>query len=94
MVGSVRGKERLEIVLRVWQGGREPSTEEPFWTSARSVGGQIRLAPACTDMVGWPHAPQNILRVFQSIRARAWAYIAAVIKHGVSSCRYIDIIPV
>ena len=51
MVGSVRGNERFEMVLRVWQCGRE-LVGQPDSRSARSVGGQARLLPAFTDTVG------------------------------------------
>lgn len=64
MVGSVRGNERLEIVVRVVQGG----LVGVGW--AASLGGQARLVPEFTDRVGWPQVPQNVLRMFQSMRAR------------------------
>lgn len=73
MVGSVRGKERLEIVLRVWQCGRSPvvvvpsDEEEPDSMSARSRGGQMRFELAFTETVGYPQPPQKVLRVFQSM---------------------------
>jgi hypothetical protein len=73
MVGSVRGKERLERVLRVRQARRS-------WEGAvllRSVGGQTRFVPAWTERVGWPQEAQKGLRAFQSRRARDWAYMAA-----------------
>lgn len=79
-VGSVRGKERLEIPFLVAQAFRSVGV---FWTDvappwavgreAKSVGGQTRLVPAFTERVGWPQPPQNGLRAFQSTRARACA---------------------
>lgn len=83
MVGSVRGKERLERVVLVLQGGRSIVVEvfrpASFDDAARalSVGGQARLVPALTDNVVWPHVPQKVFRVFQSMSALAWAYMAA-----------------
>lgn len=71
MVGSVRGKERFDIVVRVLQGGRVAGF--PCSTRAASLGGQARLVPLFTEIVGWPQVPQKVLRVFQSIRARACA---------------------
>ena len=71
MVGSVRGKERFEMVVRVLQDGR--SAGLPSARSAASLGGQARLVPELTEIVGWPQVPQKVLRVFQSMRARAWA---------------------
>lgn len=50
IVGSVRGKERLEMVVRVEQGpfsGFLPSAAR-----ALSVGGQARFVPALTERVG------------------------------------------
>jgi len=80
-VGSVRGKLMLETVPRVTQGPRSwgllslsLSGEPP----ERSVGGQTRFVPALVERVRWPHCAQKGLRVFQSRRARAWPYIAAV----------------
>lgn len=49
MVGSVRGKEIFERVVRVLHGGRET------W---ESCGGHARFVPACMDMVKWPQVPQ------------------------------------
>jgi len=49
-VGSVRGKHRFEIPVRVAQGGRWPSmcaTE-----GAISLGGHVRLKPAFMERVG------------------------------------------
>lgn len=77
----MRGKQRLEMPIRVAQGGRSKGFEglaavvEPTapLRSAESLGGQVRLPPALTDMVGWPQPPQKGLRAFQSMRARAWA---------------------
>lgn len=75
MVGSVRGKDRFEIVVRVVQADR--SAGSPWATRAASVGGQVRFVPAFTGSVVWPHVPQKLLRLFQSMSARDWAYIAA-----------------
>lgn len=50
MVGSVRGKDKFDNVVRVVQAGR--STELPSAALAASVGGQARLVPALTDSVG------------------------------------------
>lgn len=72
-VGSVRGKQRLEMPVLVAQGGRSG-----FCTAgAMSLGGQVRLNPAFTEMVGYPHAAQYGFLAFQSRRCRASAYIAA-----------------
>lgn len=62
-VGSVRGKDRLEIPLRVAQGGRSvallgcAAVVEPMDVAreAMSVGGQVRFVPALVESVGWPH---------------------------------------
>jgi hypothetical protein len=78
-VGSVRGKERLDIPFRVahaartwgFSAGLAPACA--VGRSAKSVGGQTRLVPALTDIVGWPQPPQKGFRAFQSRRARAWA---------------------
>lgn len=78
IVGSVRGKERLEMVVRVVQAGF--SSGWPCAARAASVGGQARLVPAFTDNVGLPQVPQKVLRLFQSFSARAWAYIAAAME--------------
>ena len=65
-VGSVRGKERLEIPLRVAQGGRETAAaagvvvvefaevdeEEGEREAAMSAGGQVRFMPALMERVG------------------------------------------
>lgn len=69
-VGSVRGKERFEIPVRVVQGGRVrgPAGEES--EGARSAGGQVRLKPAFMERVGCPQAAQKGLRAFQSRRWR------------------------
>lgn len=77
IVGSVRGKERLDIVVRVLQWGRTPSADVPLRIKAKSFVGQARFVPAFTDSVGCPQVPQKVFRVFQSIKARAWAYMAA-----------------
>ena len=50
IVGSVRGKDRLERVVRVLQAGR--SADFPSATRATSVGGQARLVPEFTESVG------------------------------------------
>lgn len=71
MVGSVRGKERLEIVVRVLHDGR--SADVPSAVRAASLGGQVRLVPAFTDNVGLPQVPQKVFLLFQSIKARACA---------------------
>lgn len=76
MVGSVRGKERLDRVVRVVQAGL--SAGLPSASRAASVGGQARFVPEFTEIVRLPQVPQKLLRVFQSMRARPWAYIAAV----------------
>lgn len=70
-VGSVRGNERLEIEVRVLHRGR--SAGFPSATKAASVGGQARFVPPCTERVVLPQVPQYVLRVFQSMRARACA---------------------
>lgn len=75
-VGSVRGKERLEIPSRVTQSGRlegGEATVEPTEVEreAISLGGQVRFMPPWMESVGWPHAAQNGLRAFQSRIARA-----------------------
>jgi hypothetical protein len=49
MVGSVRGKDRLERVVRVVQAGF--SAGLPSATRAASVGGQARFVPEFTAMV-------------------------------------------
>jgi hypothetical protein len=69
-VGSVRGKDRFDIRVRVTHEGRSPSC-------CLSLGGQTRLKPPLEDMVLLPQLPQKGLRAFQSSRARASAYIAA-----------------
>lgn len=66
-VGSVRGKLWLETTPRVAQGLRGAPSGR-----LASVGGQMRLVPAWTERVRWPHCAQKGVRVFQSIRARAW----------------------
>lgn len=66
----------LEMAPRVAHGAR--SRGLPSVEPARSVGGQARFVPALTESVRCPHCAQNGLRVFQSSRERAWAYIAAV----------------
>lgn len=76
IVGSVRGKDKFEIVVRVVQAGR--SAGKPWAVRAASVGGQVRFVPAFTGRVVCPQVPQKLLRLFQSVRARAWAYTAAV----------------
>ena len=81
-VGSVRGKERLEIPFLVAQGGRSVGVAELVLPiapdiDAMSFGGHVRFVPALMDSVGWPHWAQNGLRLFQSMRARACAYMAA-----------------
>ena len=82
MVGSVRGKQRLDMPFRVMQSGRDVGVSgvvlpmEPR-AEARSVGGQVRLKPPLIERVGCPHPAQKGLRAFQSMRARASAYIAA-----------------
>lgn len=76
IVGSVRGKDRFDIVVRVVQAGL--SAGKPWATRAISVGGQARFVPAFTAKVVLPQVPQKLLRLFQSIRARDWAYTAAV----------------
>lgn len=68
IVGSVRGNDRLEIVVRVLQAGRVGSL--PSAVRAASEGGHARFVPELTDRVRFPHVPQNVLRMFQSIRAR------------------------
>lgn len=75
MVGSVRGKDRFEIVVRVLQGGR--SAGFPSAIRAASVGGHARFVPPFTGSVVHPHVPQKVLRLFQSMRARDCAKIAA-----------------
>lgn len=62
-VGSVRGKDRLEIPFRVAHGGRSvgllgcSAVVEPMdvGREAMSVGGQVRFVPALVESVGWPH---------------------------------------
>lgn len=78
MVGSVRGKERLDRVVRVVHAGF--STGLPSASRAASVGGQARFVPEFTEIVRLPQVPQKLFRVFQSTRARPWAYIAAVLE--------------
>lgn len=75
MTGSVRGKERLEMVVRVLQGGR--SAGFPCADRAASVGGQARFVPAFTDNVLLPQVPQKAFRLFQSSRERDCAKMAA-----------------
>lgn len=79
-VGSVRGKQRFEMPLRVIQAlvsrGVERVDVAPPWAvgrEARSVGGQTRFVPALMDIVGWPQPPQNGFRAFQSRSARPCA---------------------
>jgi hypothetical protein len=79
-VGSVRGKERLEIPFLVAQAARsrglasiEVAPPCAVGREAKSVGGQTRFVPALTDNVGWPQPPQKGFRAFQSRRARACA---------------------
>ena len=62
MVGSVRGKERLETPFLVAQAGRSMleagvlEVERAVEGRAEeSVGGQVRLKPPFTERVGWPH---------------------------------------
>lgn len=50
IVGSVRGKDRFDRVVRVLQAGR--SGVFPFAANAASVGGQARLVPEFTASVG------------------------------------------
>jgi hypothetical protein len=55
-VGSVRGKQRFEMPVRVAQEGRSRGTAglSPAWgvsSEAKSVGGQTRLVPALTWVV-------------------------------------------
>lgn len=69
MVGSVRGKDRFEMAVRVVQAGR--SAGRPSATRAASIGGQARLVPAFTGSVVCPQVPQKLFRLFQSTRARA-----------------------
>ena len=71
MVGSVRGKDRFDIVVRVLQTGF--SGDFPWAARAISVGGQARLVPEFTERVGLPQVPQKLFRVFQSASARACA---------------------
>ena len=77
MVGSVRGKHRLEIPFRVAQSGRSVlrgvETVEPIAVGrpARSLGGHVRLVPPLMDRVGCPQPAQNGLRAFQSKSERA-----------------------
>lgn len=72
-VGSERGKDRLEIVVRVEQGGRAEGVPFSDSETARSVGGQVRFVPAFTERVRPPQVPQKALRAFQSKVERAWA---------------------
>lgn len=60
---AARCRGVASVVVAPWAFGRE----------AKSVGGQTRFVPVLTDKVGWPQPAQNGFRVFQSIRARAWA---------------------
>jgi len=76
-VGSVLGKDRLETPVRVAHGGRSAEAND----GARSRGGQVLLKPPLTERVGYPHCAQYGLRLFQSIRCLASAYIAAVNGH-------------
>lgn len=76
IVGSVRGKLRLETPLRVAQAGRvvveleaEVVEMAVLGRERVSVGGQVRLKPPFTERVGWPHWAQKGLRRFQS---RSW----------------------
>lgn len=71
MVGSVRGNERFDRVVRVVQAGR--SAGNPSATRAASTGGQVRFVPAFTGRVVKPQVPQKLLRLFQSTKARDWA---------------------
>jgi hypothetical protein len=76
-VGSVRGKERLDMPFRVAHAARMWGVSAGFAPAcalrreAKSVGGQTRFVPALTDNVGWPQPPQNGFRAFQSSIARA-----------------------
>ena len=77
-VGSVRGKERFEIPLRVAHEGRDVGVTAvalPVGAEegrdAMSVGGQMRFIPALMESVGWPHCAQKGFRAFQSSSARA-----------------------
>jgi hypothetical protein len=47
-VGSVRGKQRFEIPVRVAQGGRSPALET---SDAMSLGGHVRLNPPFMERV-------------------------------------------
>lgn len=71
MVGSVRGNDRFDMVVRVLQAGF--SGDFPWAARAASVGGQARLVPEFTERVGLPQVPQKLFRVFQSTSARACA---------------------
>lgn len=71
IVGSVRGKDRFDMVVRVLQAGRSGCF--PWSMRAASDGGQERFVPELTESVGWPQVPQKRFRVFQSTRARDWA---------------------
>ena len=69
MVGSVRGKQILEIPFLVAQAGLstlDPVSEE----NARSTVGHARFHPPCIDIVFCPHEAQKGLRLFQSIKLR------------------------
>ena len=75
-VGSVRGNERLEMLLRVMQAERSVGADEgvepmKLPKEAMSFGGQIRFMPAWMESVGWPQEAQYGFRAFQSRRARA-----------------------
>ena len=86
-VGSVRGKERLEMRPRVAQEGRSSIQYIKTWLVGgwgecmdgglppvlASLGGHARLKPPLTDMVELPQPAQKGLREFQSRRARASA---------------------
>ena len=56
IVGSVRGKERFERVVRVVQAGF--SAGFPSATRAASVGGHARFVPELTEIVRAPQVPQ------------------------------------
>ena len=82
MVGSVRGKQRFDMPFRVKQSGRDVGVSGVVLpieagAEAKSAGGQVRLKPPFMESVVCPQPAQKGLRAFQSMSARASAYIAA-----------------
>lgn len=66
--------------FRETQGGRSNDASFGDFWNALSNGGHVLFVPAWTEIVRPPHAAQNWLRLFQSIKLLACARIAAKLK--------------